>query len=399
MTTTHPPANDSGLNLDHLEALALAASEHGDNIGEDEWYSSDKNMSLFAGSPDLDLIAACGPVAVLSLIALARRAALANQPAPTVPAGDAIKSWKERLFEHQPDARKYPTGVVHELGAAYKDAEIADLRAALAHQPAQEQAEPTWGAVETVGDMVRNLLTLDQAAPVFTAFHVTIDGQRRCRVTQGITISRERVVDGKWIDSARKDAPYANIVWAKTDERAQQEPVAAPQQAAAPGALPERDLSKPAEQQGLFRKFDVRRTDDSDQPGGKHHGCRYYVLDLTHDQHAPAAMLAYAAACASTHPQLAADIVAEFGAPGTPEAPKQPAHGHRDDYYLLANGRRLGLEPISRVRDMPNWVLAMELFATGSGSAYQICRDAGVDPEGTTIQRAAQLDGSQGEGQ
>lgn len=86
------------------------------------------------------------------------------------------------------------------------------------------------------------------------------------------------------------------------------------QQATAPGALPEHDPPKPAEQQGLFRKFDVRRTDGSDQPGGKHHGCRYYVLDLTHDRHSPAAMRAYAAACAVTHPLLAADIVAEFGA-------------------------------------------------------------------------------------
>jgi len=86
-------------------------------------------------------------------------------------------------------------------------------------------------------------------------------------------------------------------------------------------------------------------------------------------------------------------------APGTPEAPKKPAHGHRDDYYLLANGRRLGLEPISRVRNMPNWVLAMELFATGSTSAHQICHDAGIDPDSTTIQRAAQLDGDRGEGQ
>jgi len=110
----------------------------------------------------------------------------------------------------------------------------------------------------------------------------------------------------------------------------------AAQQAAAPGALPERDPSKPAEQQGLFRKFDVRRTDGSDQPGGKHHGCRYYVLDLTHDQHAPAAMRAYAAACASTHPQLAADIVAEFGAPGTPEAPKGSI-GDLTEFHVLLN--------------------------------------------------------------
>lgn len=78
-------------------------------------------------------------------------------------------------------------------------------------------------------------------------------------------------------------------------------------------AFPERDQSKPAEQQGMFHKFDVRRTDGSSEPGGKHHGCRYFVLDLTHDQHAPAAMRAYAASCRATHPHLAADIDAEFG--------------------------------------------------------------------------------------
>jgi hypothetical protein len=83
--------------------------------------------------------------------------------------------------------------------------------------------------------------------------------------------------------------------------------------------FPERDPSIPTEQQGLFRKFDVRRVDGSDRPGGKHEGCRYYVLDLDHDQHAPAAMRTYAAECKSTHPQLAADIEAEFGA-----APVEP---------------------------------------------------------------------------
>lgn len=86
---------------------------------------------------------------------------------------------------------------------------------------AQQAAAPTWGAVHTVGDMVRNLLTLDQAAPIFTAYHVTIDGERRCR-TREVTISRERVVDGKWIDSNRKDVPYTHIIWAKPDEPARQ---------------------------------------------------------------------------------------------------------------------------------------------------------------------------------
>lgn len=85
--------------------------------------------------------------------------------------------------------------------------------------------------------------------------------------------------------------------------------------APAVSAFPERDPSLPAEAQGLFRKFDVRRVDGRDAPGGKHHNCRYFVLDLDHDRHAPAAMWAYAADCRATHPQLSAGIAAEFDAP------------------------------------------------------------------------------------
>lgn len=76
--------------------------------------------------------------------------------------------------------------------------------------------------------------------------------------------------------------------------------------------LPERDTTKPVEQQGMFRKFEVRRVDGSDEPGGKHHGCRYFVLDLDHDPHAAVAMAAYAQACRNTHPALSAELVAEY---------------------------------------------------------------------------------------
>jgi len=96
--------------------------------------------------------------------------------------------------------------------------------------------------------------------------------------------------------------------------------LAAPVAAQAPAALPERDTSKPAESQGLFRKFDVRRVDGSDQPGGKHHGCRYYVLDVDHDVYAGAALTAYAAACEATHPELARDLREKWGAAPTPPA-------------------------------------------------------------------------------
>lgn len=59
---------------------------------------------------------------------------------------------------------------------------------------------------------------------------------------------------------------------------------------------------------GLYNKFDVRRADGSSEKGGKHHGCEYFVLDLSHDPHAPAALVAYADSCEPDYPQLAADL-------------------------------------------------------------------------------------------
>lgn len=77
--------------------------------------------------------------------------------------------------------------------------------------------------------------------------------------------------------------------------------------------FPERDQSKPAEEQGIFKKFEVRRTDGSDAKNGKHHRCRYFVLDMDHDKHAEPALAAYAASVAASHPKLAAQLGAEFG--------------------------------------------------------------------------------------
>lgn len=83
---------------------------------------------------------------------------------------------------------------------------------------------------------------------------------------------------------------------------------------AASSDLPPRDTSRTAEAQGLFHKFDVRRTDGSSAPGEKHHGCYYFVIDVDHDVHAKAALTAYAAACESTHPELARDLREKWGA-------------------------------------------------------------------------------------
>ena len=119
-----------------------------------------------------------------------------------------------------------------------------------------------------------------------------------------------------------------------------------PQDAVTTSGPPERDNSKPAEQQGVFRKFNVQRTDGSDQPGGKHHECEYFVLDVAHDQHAKPALEAYAVACATTHPQLSADM--------------------RERYGLQAQA---AAEPVTDAPDLPEPVGVVLGFEDDSGMA------------------------------
>jgi hypothetical protein len=64
----------------------------------------------------------------------------------------------------------------------------------------------------------------------------------------------------------------------------------------------------PKRSPGVYRKFKVTRTDGSGGRGGKHHGCEYFVLDVDHDPHAKAALIAYANACEATRPLLALDM-------------------------------------------------------------------------------------------
>ena len=58
---------------------------------------------------------------------------------------------------------------------------------------------------------------------------------------------------------------------------------------------------------GLYGKFDVSRTDGSSEPGGKHEGCDYFVLDITHDTHAIPTLCANAASAREDGYGLLAD--------------------------------------------------------------------------------------------
>ena len=63
---------------------------------------------------------------------------------------------------------------------------------------------------------------------------------------------------------------------------------------------------------GLYGKFFVERTDGKSAPGQKHHDCDYFVLDITHDPYAKAALLAYADSCEAQYPLLAADLRSKY---------------------------------------------------------------------------------------
>ena len=62
---------------------------------------------------------------------------------------------------------------------------------------------------------------------------------------------------------------------------------------------------------GLYNKFTVFRNDGRSEPGEKHDGCSYFVLDLNHDPYAAPALKAYAEACKLEYPALAKDLLQE----------------------------------------------------------------------------------------
>ena len=102
-----------------------------------------------------------------------------------------------------------------------------------------------------------------------------------------------------------------------------------------PDGLKDIDPSKTSAEQGLYRKFDVRRVDGSDQPGGKHDDSEYFVLDLKHDVHARAAIQAYAIACATTHPRHSVDLVARYGLGSAASSEAGPADNFNGDTSSL----------------------------------------------------------------
>ena len=81
-------------------------------------------------------------------------------------------------------------------------------------------------------------------------------------------------------------------------------------------------------QRGVYGKFQVTRTDGQSEPGQKHENCEYFVLDLTHDPHALAAIQAYARSCEPHYPALSIDLE------NAAHRMKKRAAGHEVDCIL-----------------------------------------------------------------
>lgn len=88
---------------------------------------------------------------------------------------------------------------------------------------------------------------------------------------------------------------------------------------------------------GLYNKFVVERRDGSSDIGGKHYGCEYFVLDLTHDKHAAAALRAYADSCAEEYPLLAADL--RLKVPAQPAEDEAVRKRHYQECWDLINAQ------------------------------------------------------------
>jgi len=196
-STNHQSASESGeLNLDHLEALAPCPFCGGTEAFVER---ADYSSAFVVCDSRVDEHSVCmarGPIAVQdddgeeipgqagAIREWNRRAALANQPAPTVPADARLR---EQL--------------------ALKERSLEIACSVIAHQPAQEQAEPVAWAV-VVGENMQNTIW------------ITVDKEEaQCEY--------EASTEGGF-ESVYNLVPLFRA--------AQQEPVAAPQQEEAPGA-------------------------------------------------------------------------------------------------------------------------------------------------------------------
>lgn len=152
------------------------------------------------------------------------------RPSDTPTSGDAVREALERARDAIASLTPYALGGVEVentdgSGGAYqypiRDELLADIDAALSKPEAAPAGEVVaWRSpIETVADLVNNLLTLDQAMAVHTAYFITRNDGRTESRTRSPSLSRERVANSR-IKTGDKSVPYSLVIWASQDERA-----------------------------------------------------------------------------------------------------------------------------------------------------------------------------------
>jgi hypothetical protein len=101
-----------------------------------------------------------------------------------------------------------------------------------------------------------------------------------------------------------------------------------------PNDIPEDREQLTKREMGIYDKYFVMRGDLQDMRGGRHFGCKHFVIDIIHDPFAKETLLRYAELCESEYPNLARDIRAMFpdqsksAQPTTKRSKKNDANGN-----------------------------------------------------------------------
>ena len=107
-------------------------------------------------------------------------------------------------------------------------------------------------------------------------------------------------------DAPRRD--FEREIYAQCDAEDAKAQVSPPRTAKPPAPAPGPSAGEPTDKRGLYQKYTVKRTDGRDALGERHHGCKYLVLDLTHDKYARIAAVYYAQRIINVNPTFSKEL-------------------------------------------------------------------------------------------
>jgi hypothetical protein len=107
------------------------------------------------------------------------------------------------------------------MSDAERDLVVRLLRSGDAAQAGRDPKREWISPVKTVGDLVNNLLGLDQNNEIYGAYHLDLGDRKECK-TRGLSLSRERVLHNGKIDDKDPNwalTGYSTVIWSAPDPR------------------------------------------------------------------------------------------------------------------------------------------------------------------------------------